>query len=544
MSLTRRFFLKTGATVTTVALTNALSARPLLASFGDRPEPVPPIQDPRIKALVQRGLDAAMQAGAQYADIRLTHDRERKFHYFGYRDYNDIRDSESMAIGIRALVNGYWGFSASSVWTPEEVVRLAHEAVAQAKTNTLGNPRVVELAPRLRIEDSHWTMPVKIDPFTVHPVEIMECLGGLNNYVMRQPNCSVYERENGCTIYQQEKAFGASDGSYFTQRTYRTGGFLRIAFNPPSRYKFNSSVEGIGLSSVGWELYEDQPIRAYIDRTIEELREDAKLPEKPIDVGRYDAVLSAQAIGSILNGSIGAATELDRALGYEANAGGTSYLNQPLEMLGIYKLGAPLLSVTATRNHPGGLAWVQWDDEGVRPEPFLLVKDGVVVNFQTTRESAAWLKPQNATANSSLKSLGCAAAPTADDAPLTHTPDLVLHPGVENKDFDGLIADMSKGIAFKSLNTEMDFQQLNGFGVGKAYKIQKGKKVAIYQKLGILFRSSEFWKTILVLGGPASVQRIPSGGSKGQPKQYIHHSVIAVPGLVKDLSIIDPYRRA
>jgi TldD protein len=537
MPSTRRQFLQTtGAAVTTAALTHALSPRPLLALLGERPEPVPPIQDPRLKTLVQRGLDAVMQAGAQYADVRLTHDRTRMI------SPGNVSDTEAMTVGVRALVDGYWGFSASPLWSPDEMVRLAHEAVSQAKINALGKPRVVELAPRPRIDDGHWVMPVKIDPFTVYPTQIMEHLDGLGNYINRQPYCSV--SQNHCVFFQQEKAFGASDGSYYTQRTYRTGGFLGIQLATPTG-RASDGIEELEMAAVGWELYADQPIRTYIDRTIEELKEEVKLPRKPVDVGRYDAVLSARALGIILSGTIGAATELDRALGYEANAGGTSYLQHPLEMLGTYKLSTSLLNVTATRNNPGGLAWVQWDDEGVRPETFPLVKDGVVVGFQTTRESAAWLRGARAVpADAPFKSLGCAAAPAADDAPLTHTPDLVLQPGAEDVDFNGLIATVSKGLAFSSLGVQLDFQQLNGMGQGKVYEIQHGKKVAILEGAGFLFRAPEFWKSLTALGGSKSAKRIARRGSKGQPTQTAYHTVTAVPGIFKDLSVIDPSRKA
>jgi TldD protein len=541
MPSTRRLFLKTGATVTTAALTNALTARPLLAALGGRPEPVPPIQDPRLKELVQRGLDAAMQAGAQYADIRLTHDRFRKIIS---NIFTDVYETESMTVGVRALVNGYWGFSSSPVWQHTEMVRLAHEAIEQAKTNALGKPRVVELAPRPRVEDSHWIMPVKIDPFMVHPAEIMEHLIGLVNYIHRQPP---FSGSASCTIFQQEKAFGASDGSYFTQRIYRTGGWVGVALDAHNK----GIIEELEEAAIGWELFVDQPIRTYIDRTREEVWEDYKLPKKPVDVGKFDAVLDARSMGNILSSSVGAATELDRAFGYEANASGTSYLNQPLEMLGTYQLGNSLLNITATRHDPGGLAWVEWDDEGVRPEPFPLIKEGVVVGFQTTRESAAWLQAApTAQRNTPLTSKGCAAAPAADDAPLTHTPNLVLHPSTENVNFDGLIATLSKGVAFKGLDVRMDFQQLNGLGRidedtgARAYEIHQGKKVARLQGVGILFRSPEFWKSLSAIGGTKSVQRTARSRTKGEPRQTTYHSVTVVPGLVRNVSVIDHTRKA
>src|SRR5690606_18852292 len=150
-------------------------------------------------------------------------------------------------------------------------------------------------------------------------------------------------------------------------------------------------------------------------------------------------VLDAPSMVALLDRTLGRATELDRALGYEANAGGTSYLNDPFGMLGSYEAGAPLLTVTGNRSEPGGLATVQWDDEGVRPDTFPLVENGVLTDFQTTRESAGWLEDYYARTGRPFRSHGCANAPAAVDPPLQHTPNLVLTPGREELDFDDLV---------------------------------------------------------------------------------------------------------
>ena len=141
------------------------SDRPLLAQLGAKPEPVPPIQDPRLKALALRAVDAARAAGASYADVRLSHTRTRSF----APSIRQIRDGESMVVGARALVDGYWGFASSPVWSPEELARLGREAVHQAKANAIGPARVVELAPAPAVADGHWVMPVVIDPLETSP---------------------------------------------------------------------------------------------------------------------------------------------------------------------------------------------------------------------------------------------------------------------------------------------------------------------------------------------------------------------------------------
>src|ERR1041385_2328644 len=176
-------------------------------------------------------------------------------------------------------------------------------------------------------------------------------------------------------------------------------------------------------------------------------------------------------------------------------------------MAGTYQAGAQHLTLTANRSEQGGCATVQWDDDGVAPDGFPLVSDGLLVDFQTTREAAGWLKPYYAKAGRPFRSHGCAAAPEAVDAPLLHTPNLVLQPGREAQDFDALVAGLSKGIAIKGALLLMDFQAGTGMGIGATYEVKGGKRVAIIGGAGFLFRASELWKGLLALGVPEAARR-------------------------------------
>ena len=180
MLITRRDILRAGASVAALA---ALP-RPLLAQLGGAPEPVPAIEDPRLKSLALRALEAARAAGASYADVRLSHTRTRTFS----ESIAGVHDSESMVVGVRTLVDGYWGFASSPVWSPAELARLGRAAVHQAKVNTVGQARSVELAPVPVIADGHWTMPVELDPFEISPFEIVDYLMSLRNFVGRHPD--------------------------------------------------------------------------------------------------------------------------------------------------------------------------------------------------------------------------------------------------------------------------------------------------------------------------------------------------------------------
>ncbi len=81
--------------------------------------------------------------------------------------------------------------------------------------------------------------------------------------------------------------------------------------------------------------------------------------------------------------SIGHATELDRALGYEANYAGTSFATY--DKLGTLQYGSRVMNVTGDRTIEHGLATVGYDDEGVETQQWDIVKDGVLVGYQLDR---------------------------------------------------------------------------------------------------------------------------------------------------------------
>jgi len=542
MSLNRRTFLKTGVAMAAVAAV----PRPLYAQFGAKPEPLPPIEDPRLASLAARALESARSAGAAYADVRLSHTKLRM--YFP----TFTHDEEDMEVGVRALVDGYWGFASGPVWSPDEMARLGREAVHQAKTNALGKPRIVTLAPAPVVQNGSWVMPVKIDPFEMSPFEIQDELTSLDLFARRAPDVGLTKNQASST--QQEKAFASTAGSYCTQRSYLTQGALTIEIDMRKQHRPNAGVnlDCVSPAGMGWELYSatsiprvrSHSLREEILQRVEEARADSMLPVKALDVGRFDTVLDSASVAGLVDGTIGHATELDRALGYEANAGGTSYLNDPSGMIGTYQAGGSLLSVSANRSEMGGAATMKWDDEGIVPDDFALVKDGLLVDFQTTRESAGWLKDAYVKNGKPLRSHGCSSAPSAVEAPMQHVPNLVLAPGREAGDFDSLVSGMADGIAIKQASLDVDFQAGSGLGLGNIFEVKRGKRVARYPSAGFLFRSTDLWKSLLTVSSDAQLRRYGVSAQKGEPPQTCYHSVTAPPAVVKGLTLIDSLRKA
>jgi len=546
MAQTRRAFLVTSTAAAAAAAAPPWLWRSGVLERGGRRE-APRITQSDLRALAARAVDVARSAGAAYADVRLTHTYGRSITPEGTHQAGLISDSEEMTVGVRALVNGYWGFAASPAWTADEMARLGHEAVDLAKVNAAGKPRVVDLAPAPGNETGHWETPLRIDPFSVPVDEVLDFLGAFR----------VYGGENyggdlgiqiGCQFTRQEKAFASTAGAFVTQALTAIGVGFQIAWlKAPPGEDPKAVSDLLPLAGHGWEYVRDNEagLRAEIPRLIAELEADWRLPSKPVDVGRYDMVLDAAGMAELVDATLGTATELDRALGYEANAGGTSYLDDPLAMLATLQVASPVVTLTGSRSTPGGLATVQWDDEGVRPDDFALVKDGVFTDYQTTREAAGWLREAYAKRGVAQRSHGCANAQSALFAPLIFPPNLQLEPGKQELALEDLLAGLDRGVYVRGLGLGLDFQQRSGWSrEGLFYEVKGGKRVARLQHAGLLFRTAELWKALTALGGPASLRWTPAQRAKGEPAQWAAYSVGAVPARFKQQTVIDTWRKA
>jgi TldD protein len=495
-----------------------------------------------VRNLALRAIDAAKAAGATYADVRLT--RTLTDNYTGTIARGEW---ETLAVGVRALVNGYWGFAASSYWEPDEVVRLAQDAVSQAKTYALGTRRVIEWSP-IPVASGSWSTPVQFDPFAIPIEEKCDFAGSwvrLAQQFDRRLSAGI-----DMTFTREERAIATTDGAFFTQTLYASAGKFDVVLHP-NRGDLSrvAQVHGRGLTktAVGWELFLDAKLPDQLPQLVDEAEQQLRgRPSKPGDIGRYDIVFDAETMAALTDRTIGVATQLDRALGYEANASGTSYLGpHPDQFLGT-PVASSAVTITANRSLPRGLATVKWDDEGVVPVPFTLVNEGTLVDYQTTREQAAWLAPWYRTQGRAIQSHGCAAADSALSVTMQHMPNLVLEPGRQNVGFSDLVAGTKRGLALVGGSPETNLTGSEGglFHFHSCREIVNGKLGAEITDLVPIFNSTDFWKHVVAVGGAKSAEQFPSMERKGEPAQITSHSIRAVPATVTNVACISPARRS
>lgn len=541
MTFTRRKVLLRGAATAAALTSKGIGGQPRNGLPVERS--VPYITDSYQKSLIQKAINAAMDAGASYADARLTYTR----------NWNPIVRQESMEFGVLALADGYWGFAASPVWNLIEAARLGSEATAHAKANVFGAARDIELAPSNNDPGGHWIMPVKDDPFKMPVEEIYDTVRAVRAFISRLKG--VVRPSAGIDFVYQEKAFGNSLNHFNTQVLYRALGSLSFELekghiNEPGYRKEIFALDRLTYSGQGFEYFRDQPLREYILEEYETALKDIELPVIPVDVGKFPVLINQYGTARLISKSIGLATQIDRAMGYEANAGGTSYISDPATMLGSFKIGNSMVNINADRSKVGSVGRVCWDDEGVKPVKFPLVKEGILVNMQTSREGAGWIKEHYESTGQPYQSFGCKYTPSAIDAPLIHSADLTLEPDRDSAlATDDLRSQIDDGIELYSPEITMDFQQITGFIdasriKSKAYQIKNGKRTAKLQGAGALFRTPELWGNVAAIGGANSLRMFGLDTSKGEPSQTSFHSVEAPSVLFNDVSVIDITRKA
>ncbi|MBL8997993.1 MAG: TldD/PmbA family protein [Gemmatimonadales bacterium] len=539
MTASRREFLqRTAAAAAAVGLASA--ARPTAA------EAAPGLTfqgDDSHKALALRAIDAAKTAGADYADARISSARSQNL---GTRErrVTNIGDNETFGFGVRVLVGGAWGFAASSNLTADEVVRVARLAVAQAKANRAAMVRPVELAPiGPPVPNGVWRSPARIDPFTVAIEDKVAYLLEANAAAMaagaRFVNSNMF-------FLKDEKTFASTVGTVTQQTIFRAQPGMTITMVSPDNRDFQTRQStDIQPRGLGYEHVLDSNLKAHAARWAEEARQ--KLSAKPVEVGRYDLILHPTHLWLTIHEAIAHPTELDRAYGFEANYAGTSFLAPPEEKLGKFRYGPDFMNVLADRSAPGSLSACGWDDEGVAPEDFYIVKDGMFVDYQTTREQAMWLDWWYKQQKMPTRSHGCSYAQTWADVQFQRMPNVNLVAGEQDLVWEDLIAATENGIAIIGDGSfSIDQQRYNAqFGGQLFYEVKNGKITGMLKDVAYQIRTPEFWNAMDMIGGKRSYELGGAfGDGKGQPAQSNAVSHGCPPTRHKQVNVINTGRTA
>jgi TldD protein len=539
---TRRDFVKQG-TVAVGAIAAAHAVGPAAVYAGTpAPAPAPADVDANVKELMMDALNAAKLAGASYADVRIGRYRNN-FVVTREQQIINVVDTDTFGCGVRALVDGTWGFAATRVLTRDGVAGAAREAAALAKANRIARDRPVELTPAPVHPNATWKSAFTVDPWTIPVEQKADLLLKANAEALKVQNVKYVF--SAMYFVKEERNYANSDGSVIAQTIIRSWVPMQITAVSADFSDFQNRGSVVQPAGRGYEYVLAQNLVGNAGKWGEEAAQ--KLTAKPVEVGRYDLILHPTHLWLTIHESIGHPTELDRAMGYEANYAGTSFVSPPDKVLGKLKYGPEFMNVQGDRNQDGACATIGYDDEGVQPEPFLIVRNGMFNDYQTTREQANWLKWWYDAQKRSVRSHGCSHADSWSSVQFQRMPNVSLMPGERDLKWEDLIAATDRGIAIVGDGSfSIDQQRYNAqFGGQVFHEIRGGKIVGLLKDVAYQIRTPEFWNSMDMLGGRSSYQLGATFfDGKGQPGQSNAVSHGCVPARFRNVNVINTGRKA
>ncbi|MGX1129624.1 TldD protein [Streptomyces glaucescens] len=492
-----------------------------------------------LRALADAALARARALGAEHADFRFERVRSASWRL---RDGKPSGSSDTTDLGyaVRVVHGGTWGFASGVDLTMDAAAKVAGQAVAMAKLSAqvikaAGSAERVELAGEPVHADRTWISSYEIDPFTVPDEEKAGLLAEWSRRLLAADG--VDHVDASLLTVHENKFYADTAGTVTTQQRVRLHPQLTAVSVDDSSGEFDSMrtlAPPVGrgweyLTGTGWDW------EAELAEMPELLAQKMRAPS--VEPGLYDLVVDPSNLWLTIHESIGHATELDRALGYEAAYAGTSFAT--FDQLGTLKYGSELMNVTGDRTAEHGLATVGYDDEGVEAQSWDLVKDGTLVGYQLDRRIAKL--------TGLGRSNGCAFADSPGHVPVQRMANVSLRPDPAGMSTEDLIGGVDRGIyVVGDRSWSIDMQRYNFQFTGQRFfKIENGRITGQLRDVAYQATTTDFWGSMAAVGGP---QTYVLGGAfncgKAQPGQVAAVSHGCPSALFRGVNILNTTQEA
>ena len=459
-----------------------------------------------MQELIDLALDAAQRAGAGYADIRLVEQATESLTVKN-GTLAQASSDRSAGFGVRVLIDGAWGFAASSRVERNEVERTTREAVAIARASGLATrePIVLDDSPPAVAE---YLTPFREDPFAVPLDQKLRLLFDADETMAKVAGVTL--RTSSMEASRERKTFASTEGARIEQELMNVGAGIEAMATNDSEVQRRSYPQSAGGQHVsgGFEAIRDLDLAANAQRIAEEAVALLDAPQCPS--GTMTLIIDSPQLALQVHESCGHPIELDRVLGMEASFAGTSFLT--LDKLDQLQYGSEIVNMEADATAPGGLGTFGFDDEGVAAQKVPIVTAGRLVGYLTSRETAPII---------GRRSMGSSRASGWNVIPLIRMTNVNLLPGAAGS-LDDLIADTDEGL-FVSTNHSwsIDDRRLNfQFGTEIGWLIENGKLTQMVKNPTYTGITPEFWGSCDAICGQSEwkLWGVPNCG-KGEPMQ-------------------------
>ena len=466
-----------------------------------------PLQEVRSAAL-----ERAEALGCSHAEVRVERIRSQ---FVALRDghVETTVDDTEIGVGLHVVREGSIGFAATVELNADAASRLADDAVGLAAQTSAALGTRIEVAEEPAHGDVQWSSPYDVDPTAVTMADKVAILEEWSGRLMASD--SVDHVAARVLAVVEDKHYADLSGTVTTQRRVRIYPVVEAVAVDAESGSFESMRTIAPPVGRGWEYTAGQgwDWNAELETIPSLLAEKVASPS--VEAGTYDLVIDPSNLWLTIHESVGHATELDRALGYEAAYAGTSFAT--FDKLGTLQYGSPVMHVVGDRTTPHGLASVGYDDEGVQAQSFDIVRDGVLVGYQLDRRMAA--------ENGFGRSNGCAFADSPLHVPIQRMANVSLQPADgpgPGPSTEELLSGVDRGIyVVGDKSWSIDMQRYNFQFTGqRLYRVERGRLAGQCKDVAYQAQTTEFWASLEAVGGRATYVL---GGAfncgKGQPGQ-------------------------
>ncbi|QKW05759.1 TldD/PmbA family protein [Streptomyces sp. NA04227] len=451
-----------------------------------------------LRALADAALARARALGAEHADFRFERVRSASLRLRDAR-LSGSSDSTDLGYAVRVVHGGSWGFAAGVDLSMDAAARVAGQAVEMAKLSAsviraAGSKEYVELAPEPVHADRTWVSAYETDPFSVPEEERTARLAEWSARLLAAQGVDHVDATLRSVL--ENKFYADTAGTVTTQQRVRLHPELTAVAVDSDSGEFESMRTLAPPAGRGWEyaLGTGWDWDGELARIPEQLAEKLRAPS--VRPGRYDLVVDPSNLWLTIHESVGHATELDRALGYEAAYAGTSFAT--FDQLGTLKYGSELMNVTGDRTAEHGLATIGYDDEGVAAQSWDLVREGVLTGYQLDRRIAKLTGFE--------RSNGCAFADSPARVPVQRMANVSLLPDPAGLSTEDLIGSVDNGIyVVGDRSWSIDMQRYNFQFTGQRfYRIENGRLAGQLRDVAYQATTTDFWGSMTAVGGPGT----------------------------------------
>ena len=445
-----------------------------------------------LRQLADAALTRARELGAEHADVRVERVRNQVLRLRDGKPSGSV-DATDTGFAVRVVHEGTLGFASGVDFTPDAAARVAELAVEIARTSRALNTERVELADE-PVHQATWVSSYQVNPFDIDDATKVALLAERSGRLLAAANVSHVDA--ALMAVQENKFYADTAGTTTTQQRVRVHPELTAVQVDAASGRFDSMRTIAPPVGRGWEyvtgadgVWDWEAELAELPGLLAE-----KLAAPSVEAGEYDLVIHPSNLWLTIHESIGHATELDRALGYEAAYAGTSFAT--FDQLGKLEYGSAVMNVTGDRTVEHGLSTIGYDDEGVAAQRWDIVSGGRLVGYQLDRRMAR-LKALG-------RSNGCAFADSAQHIPVQRMPNVSLQPAAGGPSTEELISGVSRGIyVVGDKSWSIDMQRYNFQFTGQRfYAIRDGRLAGQLRDVAYQATTTDFWGSLEAVGSP------------------------------------------